>query len=89
MGTCDDAGTKPKAGAPSDAAVPPHAATPGRLRIVCTHREKVLDGGHGDHIADVLRLLLILEGDADHSTLVIECWATGVAGVDCRINLRW
>ena len=41
----------------------------------CTRRgvgEKMFDRGYGDHIADVLRILLVLEGYADDAAGVVE-----------------
>ena len=50
--------------------------------------EKVGDGGHGDHVPDVLRVLLVLERDADHRAVVVEGRPSRVARVDGGIDLN-
>eukprot|EP00966_Prymnesium_polylepis_P030414 707224-Prymnesium_polylepis.2 len=49
--------------------------------------DKVLDRRHRDDVADVLRLLLVLEGDANHVARLVERWPSAVARIDRRIDL--
>ena len=47
----------------------------------------MLYGGHRDDVTDILRVLLVLEGHADDTTILIEGGASGVARVDGGIDL--
>ena len=48
----------------------------------------MLDHRHGDHIANVLTLQLVLEGHADEQTVLVEHRAPAVARVHRGVNLH-
>ena len=50
-------------------------------------RQEVLDGRHGNHVADVLGLLLVLEGDTDDAARLVDGRPAAVARVDGRVDL--